>query len=230
MNKLFFVRKIKLVMSFFHKINLKSIYFNFHYLPFNQAIKLPILLSNKVYLNCVNGELAIQGKLKTGMIRIGFKNVGIFDQKYSRSIWEVSGKVVFQGNAFIGHGSKISVGPEGEIIFGKNFTISAESSIVSFKRIVLGDNCVLSWDILLMDTDFHKIMTKSGVILNNPKEINIGANVLIGLRSVIFKGTTIPNNTVISALSNVRGKFKIENTIIGGNPAEVQLSNVYCKG
>ena len=54
---------------------------------------------------------------------MGYGNVGIFDKKRSRGIWEVQGKVKFCGNAFLDHGSKISVGKNGVLTFGNNATL-----------------------------------------------------------------------------------------------------------
>ena len=46
-----------------------TIYFNFHYLPFSQAIKLPILLYKPKLLK-VKGNVKIgEGKIKFGMVR-----------------------------------------------------------------------------------------------------------------------------------------------------------------
>ena len=65
------------------------------------------------------------------MISIGYGEVGIFDMKRSRSIWQVYGEVVFKGKANIGHGSKISVDKNGTLELGNNFKTTAESAIVS---------------------------------------------------------------------------------------------------
>jgi|WetSurMetagenome_2_1015567.scaffolds.fasta_scaffold204373_1 acetyltransferase-like isoleucine patch superfamily enzyme len=202
------------------KINLKTLYFNFKYLPFSQAIKMPVILSRKVYLLATSGKIVFEGPVKMGLIQIGFGNIGIFDKKRSRTIWEVNGKVVFKGKTNIGHGSKISVGKEGTLTLGENFTISAESTIVAFSQINFGNNCLLSWDILVMDTDFHKIIDESGEIINKPRPIMIGDKVWIGCRSLILKGTVIPDNCVIGANSTVSKPLEKQSCLYVGNPAK----------
>ena len=82
---------------------------NFKYLPFCQAVRLPIWASRRVRIRKAGGKVTINCPIKTGMIRLGLDGVGIFDNKRSRSIWQVSGDVVFNGRCFIGHGSKLSV-------------------------------------------------------------------------------------------------------------------------
>jgi acetyltransferase-like isoleucine patch superfamily enzyme len=199
-------------------ISFKTIYFNFKYLPFKQAIKLPIFVSKKVYLLETNGEVILDGSFRSASIQIGYGEVGIFDNKRSRSIWQVSGKVIFKGRTNIGHGSKISVGSTGELILGEDFMITAESALVAFKHIEFGRNCLLSWDVLVMDTDFHTIRDENGVQINEPKEIIIGNHVWIGCRNLLLKGTCIPDNTIIAANSLVNGKLDGENKVFGGNP------------
>jgi len=201
------------------KLNFKTIYFNFKYLPFKQALMLPILVSKKVYLMKIDGNIIFDCTVKTGMIKIGYGEVGIFDKNVSRSIWEVSGTVIFKGKADIGHGSKLSV--KGILILGDNFVITAESSIVASNKIEFGENCLLSWDILIMDTDFHKIKDGSEEIINAPKPIKIGNKVWIGCRCLILKGATIPNNTVIGANSFVSSQLKKENAIYAGQPVRI---------
>ena len=50
----------------------KSIYVNFRVLPFEQAIYLPIMVSRKTKLQSLSGKVTL-GKVKTGIIRIGFE-------------------------------------------------------------------------------------------------------------------------------------------------------------
>jgi len=201
------------------KANFKTIYFNFRYLPFRQAIKIPIKVSKKVYLLRTDGQIILDCPIKSEMIQIGYGGVGIFDKEVSRSIWQVSGTVIFRGNAYIGHGSKLSVG--GTLILGNGFNITAESSIVATNRIEFGENCLLSWDILIMDTDFHKVKDKAENILNPSAPIIIGNKVWIGCRCLILKGAIIPDNSVIGANSFVGKRLEKENAVYSGQPARI---------
>ena len=201
-------------------INLKTIYFNFKYLPFRQALKFPVLISNNVFLLATNGRLHFSCPIRYGLVQIGYGNVGIFDKKKSRAIWEVYGDVTFSGNTILGHGSKIVVGLKGKISFGKNFKITAESSIVAYHNIQFGNNCLISWDILFMDTDFHTVKNEAGEIINNPEPLLIGDHVWVGCRSIILKGAIIPNNTIIATNSLVNKELIQENCIYGGSPVK----------
>lgn len=181
---------------------------------------MPILVSRKVYLLRTDGQIIFDCPIRTGMVQIGYGSVGIFDKKVSRSIWEVSGTVTFKGKASIGHGSKICV-MNGALVLGNNFTITAESTIVTESKIEFGNDCLLSWEILVMDTDFHKVMDKSKKVLNPSTPIKIGNKVWIGCRSLILKGATIPDNSVIGANSFVSKRLERENAVYGGQPARI---------
>ena len=203
----------------------KTIYFNFRCLPIKDAIKLPILISPHVCLMDTSGTVKITTPIRFGMVKIGFGEVGIFDPKYSRSIWQVSGNVTFHGTANLGHGSKISVGKTATLYFGDNFVISAESAIVCQKKISFGDDVLLSWDILIMDTDFHRI-EKNGLETNLPKEISIGNHVWIACRCTILKGSSIPDGSIIAARSLVTKNFSTSKSIIGGSPAKIICEDI----
>lgn len=214
------------IFKFLKRINFKTIYFNFRYLPFQQAIMFPILISIKVYLHKMLGKIVFECDIRTGLVEIGWGKIGIFDNKYARSVWDVNGMVIFKGKTDIGYGSKISVGGNGILIFGKNFTIRAHSSIVAYKKIEFGNDCLLSWDILIMDTDFHHIMDKQGTVINEDLPIFVGNNIWIGCRNLILKGASIPNNCVIGSNSLVNKKLEGVNCLYAGNPIRCVKSNI----
>ena len=135
-----------------------------------------------------DGKIIIHGHVRPRLIQIGFEGVGIFDAKYSRSIWQVSGNVIFRGSADIGHGSKISIGKDCTLTLGDNFCITAESSIVCQKEIKFGDDVLISWENLFLDTDFHDVL-QDGQVINQPEPIIIGNHVWIGCRCTVLKGT-----------------------------------------
>jgi acetyltransferase-like isoleucine patch superfamily enzyme len=99
--------------------------------------------------------------------------------------------------------------------------ISPNSSIVCFKNISVGNNVRISWETILMDTDFHKIKDMKGSILNPPKPIKIGNNVWIGMRASIMKGTHVYDNVIVGARSYLNKPIRESNCLIAGNPAKI---------
>jgi acetyltransferase-like isoleucine patch superfamily enzyme len=191
------------------------------------AIKFPIVVSKNVKFKSLRGKIYVKKDVETAMIKIGFGDVGIFDKTKSKTILQIDGKLIFRGKASIGHGSKLSIGKNGVLDIGDNFVITAESEIISHKKISIGENCLISWKVLIMDTDFHKIFDKNtNDLLNENKEIKIGPKNWIGCRSVILKGVKTLENTVIASNSTITREFSEKNIIIGGNPGKIIKKNI----
>jgi acetyltransferase-like isoleucine patch superfamily enzyme len=201
----------------------KTLLFNFRYFPFRTAIRLPVLVSHRVWFMRLAGEVGI-ADLRTGAVRIGFGEIGIFDQHRSRTIWQVDGRVEFRGRADLGHGSKICV--TGTLIIGDGVSISAESAIVAARRICIGDKVVISWDVLIMDTDQHRLYDARGDEINAAKPVTIGNDVWIGCRSLVLKGVEIADGVVIAAASTLTRSVESPNVIAGGHPARVLRENI----
>lgn len=209
------MKKFLKVMSKFRYISIiKTFMFNIHYFGVKGVIFFPVLVSKNIKLRKLRGTVIIE-RFKPGIVNLGFGDVGIFDKKLDKGIWDNTGEVFFKGNASIGHGSKIS--NSAKLILGENFNITAKSEIVCTKEIKFGENCLVSWDVLIMDTDFHSIhCLDSGHCINSSENIYIGNHVWVGCRSLILKGSNIPSDTVIAANSTVTKKLETtENTIVG---------------
>lgn len=202
----------------------KTLRFNLHYFPLKTALRLPVFVSHRTFLRELHGKIMLPEKVNTAMIKIGFGDVGHYDRKRSRSIWQVSGTVAFGGKASIGHGSKLSV--RGNLTLGADFNMTAESTIVCAHQISFGKDCLLSWDILIMDTDEHPIYNQEGIRTNPDKPIIVGNHVWIGCKCMLLKGTEIPNNTVVAAGTLLTSAFSGKNQIVGGNPPTVLKSDV----
>lgn len=197
----------------------KTLRFNLHYFPLKTALKFPVVVSHRTYLRELHGKVELPEKVETAMIKIGFGDVGHYDRKRSRGIWQVSGTVSFGGKASIGHGSKLSV--RGHLSLGAGFNMTAESTIVCAKEIRFGDDCLLSWDILVMDTDEHPLYNKEDERINPDKAILVGNHVWIGCKCVLLKGAEVPDNTVVAAGTMLKSAFAGNDQVIGGEPPTI---------
>lgn len=194
---------------------INTLIFNFKYFRIKDAIKFPVLISTNVRLLNLKGSVKINTKLKLGLVKIGFGDVTIFDYKNSKCLFSIKGDgvVEFNGRANIGHGSKISINEKGHVIFNNNFNMTAESTIVCSRKIIFGSDCLISWDTLIMDSDFHAIYNLYKKRINLEKEIIIGNNVWIGCRNLILKGSIIPDNSIISANTTITKTLEQTNAI-----------------
>lgn len=203
----------------------KTLRINFHYFKFKEALRFPILVSRRVKLRIVKGSVRFDCPIKTGLVQIGFDTLGLVDRRHDRAIWEVQGEVIFKGLAEFGAASKIIV-MGGELTIGNKFAITGLSRIIVAKKITIGDNVLISWDVQIMDTDFHKIINRDGEVINPPKAIEIGDNVWIGSKVAVLKGVKIKNGGVIAANSLIVKDCDQPNAIYGGNPVRIIKEDV----
>lgn len=215
---------IKSISKLLREVNLlKTIYFNFHYFPVRTAIHLPIFIYKRSELYQIKGKIMIDAPLRMGMVKLGEHGLGTQDLLYSRTMWDVFGTLVIKGHVSIGRGTKISIGREAVLTLGDNFVITGNSEIICQKEITFGSDCLLSWDILMMDTDFHHIYDKSNNLINTPKAISIGNHVWIGCKNTILKGVSIADDNIISANSTITRSVNETNCIISGHGKSIEV-------
>jgi acetyltransferase-like isoleucine patch superfamily enzyme len=220
--------KVFLLLELFFGIP-KTLLINFKYLPIYQAVKLPIIVSWNCKLCTLHGKIEIDDdNLKIGMIKLGFGAYGLIDHKYNRGLFSnTSGGVLyFKGSARFGPGFKIA--NNGKLSIGKNFNMTGNSTIICNNEIFFGSDCLLSWEDLIMDNDFHEIIIDAKA-KEKTRPISIGNHVWVGCRSTILKGSSIRDDSIIAAGSIVSGKFESSNLIIGGNSATLIRSYVNWK-
>jgi len=212
------------------KINwIKSLYFNFHYLPFKQAVKLPIILFKPKLLKC-HGEVVIESEtIKTGMIQLGEYLVSLYPNK--GVVWENhGGKITFNGSCIVGNSSAVSIGERGYGIIGNNFRATAGLKLTIHHHIQFGENVLIAWDVIIMDTSFHRLKDSNGAFKNKGYgPVSIGKNNWITARCMILNGTKTPDYCTIGAGSVLNKDYSNLNThiLLAGNPLEVKVENIW---
>lgn len=205
----------------------KTILFNLRYLPLRDALRLPILVSHRVVLSHMGGRVQIRDPVRFGMVRVGFGKIEIFDRARSRTIWYVDGDVTFCGQAQINHGCRLEV--KGSLELGRNVRLMAENQIVCHRRIVIEDDTLISWDVLLMDTDHHAMLDADGRPRELTGEIVVGSGAWIGSRVTVLKGVTLGPGSVVAANTSLHRSFPQPRVLIGGNPPRILRENVRWK-
>ncbi|MEQ1799012.1 MAG: acyltransferase [Lacibacter sp.] len=124
---------------------------------------------------------------------------------------------------------KLVCGTTGIFEIGDN-TILNGVGMTAYKKIKIGRNCMISSGTLITDTDFHPINPelRQRVPMGYPTDFNevkkaeiiIGDNVWVGWGSIILKGVSIGDNSIIASGSVVTSTIP-PNVIVGGNPAKV---------
>jgi len=193
---------------------IKTLYFNIKSFGFTTAIRFPVLISWGVKIISLKGKIHIQAPLTVGMILIG-----------ENCSWDQSGDVIFKGKARLGKKSHFFIGSTGLLTFGNNFWLTSDGEINCTESVSFGDNCLVAWDVDILDTDFHKIV-ESGKIINQNKKIQIGDHVWIGSRTTILKGTTIGPDVIIGSCSLLNKSYSDQFSIYAGNPAKLVKTGV----
>lgn len=216
--------KFKFILSVLRSLP-SSIYFNFHYLPFKQAIKLPILLY-KPNLLSTNGLVQILGGVKFGLIRLGFNQVSLYPN--NGITWENNGTVIFNGRASIGNNSVISVGKNGHLTFGDRFRATTTLKCVCYNKVTFDSDVLIGWECTISDTDFHSLQY-NGNATKGYGAIYIGRNNWIAMQSLILKDSKTPPYTVIAARSLINRDYTSEQgkILLSGQPAKVTLHDIY---
>lgn len=194
---------------------------------FRAAFRLPCLVHKDCVVKSLKGKLVSDVPLCKGAFSFGFGNVGIFDPACDRGILEIDGEIRLSGTANFGTGSRLSVGPEAVLSLGENFTNTAALTLVCRKRIDIGADALVSWNSLIMDSDFHRVENiRTGEISPKETPVSIGSGVWIGTGATILKGSVIPDGCIVGASSLVNKSFQEKNSLIAGNPASVRRGEV----
>lgn len=204
-----------------------TVYFNFKFLPFRQAIKLPIIVSNKVIIDGKSkGKVFIPDNSGWGTIKIGFKSLNTCDKRFCRSVIKIDGNLQIKGYTWIGQGAKIDIKQGGKLILGDGFNSTGTMEIICSEEISFDSDCLISWDTLFMDTDSHTITNENGEIINHNSGIHIGRHVWIGCRAVVLKGAAICDNSVIACNALITKKCNEKNVIVGGQDGKLLKRNI----
>lgn len=128
---------------------------------------------------------------------------------------EINGKFITYS------GTDISVEEDAVLKLGNSF-INKNSNISCFKKIEIGNNCIISENVTIRDSDNHKILREG---YEKSKEIVINDNVWVGINATILKGVHIGKGSIIAAGSVVTEDIP-EGCLAAGIPAKVIKKNI----
>ena len=112
--------------------------------------------------------------------------------------------VVDGGRLTIGHGTNVN---------------GTGTKLLCAQEVTIGEHCTLSWDVQVLDHDFHTI-TADGVERPSVAPVRIGDRVWIGTRAVVLKGVTIGDGAVVAAGAVVTSDVPA-GAVVAGVPARV---------
>lgn len=135
-------------------------------------------------------------------------------------------------SAFLG--TMFDVGPHGRVRLGE-YALVHGARIICDREIEIGDYCLISWNVVLMDTyrvpvdPAARRQELSMTPFRDPRNLNgatearavrIGRNVWVGFDTCILPGVTVGEGAIIGARSVVFDDVE-PFTVVAGNPARV---------
>lgn len=89
------------------------------------------------------------------------------------------------------------------------------------KKIIIGEHCMFSSDVVLRTGDSHSIVDLDGKRINHAKDVIVGDHVWVGNKTILTKGSRVSDNSIVATGAIVTKVFEKSNVILAGSPAEI---------
>ena len=109
------------------------------------------------------------------------------------------------------------------MVFGDNVSFNGGFHLTSAKSIIIGNDCLGSWNVSMYDTDFHRMtsLKTQRKIETCSSNIVIGDHCWIGFGATILKGSETGDYCILGAQSLLKDNFSSHtHTILAGQPAK----------
>jgi acetyltransferase-like isoleucine patch superfamily enzyme len=155
-----------------------------------------------------------------GALRVGLGSFGLTSEHDTSVIRVRDGASMHvDGVVSLQRGVRIVV-DSGRLSIGHETNVNGlGTKILVADAITIGAGCTFSWDVQLLDNDFHT-MTVGGVQQPSAAPIVIGDRVWVGTRAIVLKGVTIGDGAIVAAGAIVT-KDVPANAVVAGIPAKV---------
>ena len=124
----------------------------------------------------------------------------------------------------------VAINNDSVLYFGKNNYINGRLNLVisEQKNIIVGNECLFSFDCWLRTADVHLIYDSNTKGRINPsKSIYLGDHIWVGQHTFILKGTQIGSGSILGGLSVASGKKIESNSSYAGNPVRKIRDSIF---
>lgn len=201
---------------------LYTLYFNFIFFPFKQAIHFPVFVYGWPKLFAQTGHLKCIGECYPGMVRLNCTIGGGPQFAGGNTELNLWGDIIFRGKSIIGSGNRIAV--SGLLDMGKDTKIMNSCNITAASTVCIGNYSWIVHQCQVLDSNYHFIADfKHGIVKRMEHPIIIGDYCWICNSTTVTGGAVIPNKTIVASNSLVNKDMSAipEESIIGGVPAEL---------
>lgn len=178
-----------------------------------------------------NNVVSIKSKRHRFYVRIHGDNNSIDNGENSRlkytrfTIMGDNNHIIAEEGSKLDGPCKIKLEGNSTLYIGRNSGIRGVTFVAKDANITVGRNCMFSYDVIVRNNDFHKVLDADGNITNGAQDIVVGDHVWLCDRSTILKGVTIGENSIL-AFGAVVTKDCPPNSIMAGNPARLVKQNI----
>lgn len=200
-----------------------TLWLNFRSFPIKQALKFPVWCYGRPRFYGLSGEMQIEGKVFSGMIRFNQVKPGAPSNMSVQSEIRNHGLIIFRGQGLIGTGNKIVVAYNAVLDIGGNFKITDMCNIGCFREIRIGEQSRIVHRCQVFDSNYHYVANfVHRIVPNCIRPVHIGKGCWVCNSSTITGGAILPNYTIVGSNSLVNKDFSNipESSMIGGVPAK----------
>jgi acetyltransferase-like isoleucine patch superfamily enzyme len=123
----------------------------------------------------------------------------------------------------LGSGVRLEIGEGARLSIGAGTYINRNSVIVAHERVEIGRNCLISWDVVIIDDDHHDRMG----VARRIAPVVIGDGAWIGCRAIVLKGVTVGEGAQVAANAVVTRDVP-PHTLVAGQPAREVRDSSRC--
>lgn len=199
----------------------KTIWVNFRFLQFRDAIHLPLFVGADTHIGPMKGTIVFETKLSPFIVKFSWSgtNSRMVERKSFLSVGK-KGRLIFKGKSIFGRGCSLIV-DYGEMSVGNQFFCNRNCSFSCNDCVSISDDVMFGWNIEVLDSDNHEVIYDNNFEHKSHKPIFVGNHVWVAAYCHLLKGSRIADGSVVGYNSMVTKSFDEECILLGGSPANV---------